>query len=35
MPKPKSKPEDFEWPSGSGGVRPTVGSGGGGMAIGF
>ncbi|MFZ4532088.1 MAG: hypothetical protein ACOYOJ_09765 [Alsobacter sp.] len=35
MPKPKNKPEDFEWPSGSGGVRPTVGSGGGGMAIGF
>ena len=35
MPKPKEKPGEFEWPSGSGGVRPTIGSGGGGMAIGF
>ncbi len=35
MPKPKDKPGEIEWPSGSGGVRPTLGSGGGGMAIGF
>lgn len=35
MPKPKDKPGEIEWQSGSGGVRPTIGSGGGGMAIGF
>jgi hypothetical protein len=35
MPAPKPQPGEAVWPNQSGGIRPTMGSGGGGMAIGF
>ena len=35
MPKPKPKPGEAVWGENQSGVRPTVGNGGGGMAIGF
>jgi hypothetical protein len=35
LPKPLPGREEFSWPPSTSGVRPTLGSGGGGMAIGF